>query len=134
MIEFLLNNEYVALDDFPADQTVLDYLRIHRNRCGTKEGCASGDCGACTVVIAEVVDDEVLEFNVDDDDEVLEFNIDEDERGALQLLTLSNLTGKAWKQTTGVKVTRAAPGLLAESSGGASAGPGIKGREEVKRE
>ena len=59
MIEFLLNNEYVALDDFPADQTVLDYLRIHRNRCGTKEGCASGDCGACTVVIAEVVDDEL---------------------------------------------------------------------------
>ena len=59
MIEFLLNEEYVALDDFPADQTVLDYLRIHRNRCGTKEGCASGDCGACTVAIAEVVDDQL---------------------------------------------------------------------------
>jgi xanthine dehydrogenase small subunit len=33
--------------------TVLNYLRIHAGKTGTKEGCASGDCGACTVVIAE---------------------------------------------------------------------------------
>ncbi len=34
--------------------SLLDYLRIHRRRSGTKEGCAEGDCGACTVVLAEL--------------------------------------------------------------------------------
>jgi xanthine dehydrogenase small subunit len=33
--------------------TVLDYLREKLHRCGTKEGCAEGDCGACVVLIGE---------------------------------------------------------------------------------
>jgi xanthine dehydrogenase small subunit len=53
MIEFLLNNELVQIDSQRADLTVLEYLREHRYLFGTKEGCASGDCGACTAVIAE---------------------------------------------------------------------------------
>jgi xanthine dehydrogenase small subunit len=56
MIEFLLNDELVTIEDERADLTLLDYLRDHRNMCGTKEGCASGDCGACTVVIADAGD------------------------------------------------------------------------------
>ncbi|WP_251882359.1 xanthine dehydrogenase small subunit [Grimontia kaedaensis] len=35
--------------------TVLNYLREHIRKTGTKEGCGSGDCGACTVVLGEVV-------------------------------------------------------------------------------
>lgn len=53
MIEFLLNDELVKTSEYNADLTILDYLRENRGLCGTKEGCASGDCGACTVVIAE---------------------------------------------------------------------------------
>ncbi|MEP1446743.1 MAG: xanthine dehydrogenase small subunit [Paraglaciecola sp.] len=55
MISFLLNNEITHIDQTKADLTLLEYLRDQQKLTGTKEGCASGDCGACTVVLAEVV-------------------------------------------------------------------------------
>lgn len=54
MIQFLLNDEIVDIDSARTDQTVLEYLREQQGLSGTKEGCASGDCGACTVVLAEI--------------------------------------------------------------------------------
>ena len=62
MIEFLLNDEKVILQDIDPNTTVLQYLREHRRRMGTKEGCASGDCGACTVAMVQLSDQGQLEY------------------------------------------------------------------------
>ena len=53
-IRFLLNGEDVALADVAPDETLLDYLRLRRSLRGTKEGCAEGDCGACTVLVGRL--------------------------------------------------------------------------------
>lgn len=55
MIRFLLNREIRVEERLDPNLTVLDYLRRHLGKTGTKEGCASGDCGACTVVVGELV-------------------------------------------------------------------------------
>lgn len=53
-IRFLLNGELVSIDSAEPTRSVLSYLREERHLTGTKEGCAEGDCGACTVVMAEL--------------------------------------------------------------------------------
>ena len=50
---FILDGEVHAARIASPTRTVLQYLREDLERIGTKEGCAEGDCGACTVVIAE---------------------------------------------------------------------------------
>ncbi len=53
-LRFVLNGKPVMLDRVAPEDTLLDFLRIDRRLTGTKEGCAEGDCGACTVLLGRL--------------------------------------------------------------------------------
>lgn len=52
-IQFFYKGQVVRLKNIAAERTLLDVLREDLRACDTKEGCAEGDCGACTVVIGK---------------------------------------------------------------------------------
>lgn len=52
-IAFLLNGESVTLHDADPTRSALDWLRDTQGLTGTKEGCNEGDCGACTIIVAD---------------------------------------------------------------------------------
>ena len=50
-INFTLNGKTRSEANVSPTRTALEYLRENANLTGTKEGCAEGDCGACTIVV-----------------------------------------------------------------------------------
>jgi len=61
-VKFLLNNKILEINSPDPNQTILNYIRTELKKTGTKEGCAEGGCGACTVVVGELVNGQ-LEYS-----------------------------------------------------------------------
>ena len=55
-IRFFLNDTAIDLTEAGPGDTLLDFIRLGRRMTGTKEGCAEGDCGACTVLVGRLHD------------------------------------------------------------------------------
>ena len=56
VVRFLRRGRVIERRGFAPAETLLDHLRLHERALGTKEGCAEGDCGACTVAVGRLRD------------------------------------------------------------------------------
>ena len=59
MITFYLNGKHHEISQLNPNTTVLEFLRLHARQMDTKEGCGSGDCGACTVMAQRLPSEDV---------------------------------------------------------------------------
>jgi len=58
-IEFILNNKIHRISNPDPNETILNFVRLKLKKTGTKEGCAEGGCGACTIVLGELIDNNI---------------------------------------------------------------------------
>ncbi len=54
IIKFVYGNQIIQIHNPDPNETVLSYIRTKLRKTGTKEGCAEGGCGACTIVLGEL--------------------------------------------------------------------------------
>ena len=59
-INFVWENKIFSINNPDPNETLLNYIRLKLKKTGTKEGCAEGGCGACTVVLGELNNNNII--------------------------------------------------------------------------
>ena len=59
-IKFVWKNKIYSINEPDPNETILNYVRLKLKKTGTKEGCAEGGCGACTVVLGELKNNNII--------------------------------------------------------------------------
>jgi xanthine dehydrogenase small subunit len=59
LIQFILNNKEISTA-LPSGTLLLDFIRYEQHLTGTKIGCREGDCGACTALVGEIKNGELV--------------------------------------------------------------------------
>ena len=62
-VKFLLNDKILEIKNPDPNQTILNYIRTELKKTGNKEGCSEGGCGACTIVLGELVNNNKIKYN-----------------------------------------------------------------------
>ena len=60
IVKFIHNNKIMEIRDVDPNETLLNYIREKLNKTGTKEGCAEGGCGACTIVLGYLKNNKIF--------------------------------------------------------------------------
>ena len=60
IVEFVFKNKIIKIKNPDPNETILNYVRLNLKETGTKEGCAEGGCGACTIVLGEIKDNNIV--------------------------------------------------------------------------
>ena len=60
-IQFLFRNKILRIKNPDPNKTILNYIRNDLKLTGTKEGCAEGGCGACTIVLGQLNKNKIIE-------------------------------------------------------------------------
>ena len=58
MIKFILNNEQISYDI--KSISLLNFIRSYKKLTGTKAGCETGECGSCSVLVGELINDKLI--------------------------------------------------------------------------
>ena len=59
-INFVWENKIFSINNPDPNETILNYIRLKLKKTGTKEGCAEGGCGACTIVLGELENNKIV--------------------------------------------------------------------------
>ena len=58
-LKFVWENKIHSISNIDPNETILNYVRLNLKKTGTKEGCAEGGCGACTVVLGNLKNNKI---------------------------------------------------------------------------
>ena len=59
-VKYIFENKIHEIQSPDPNETILNYIRLKLKKIGTKEGCAEGGCGACTIVLGELKKNSII--------------------------------------------------------------------------